>query len=517
MSTGILDDDELLRSTRLTPPLHNSSAPRDGEPSNVEELRKWQEARLERRLRGEYESQVRKLVEVVSGNLGQPSRITAIRVEGAPNTRASFLAGIIEPHIQSGVSRSANATAPPKTSLAEVLETTRRISSLLQETQVFKSVHTTIERSGFPFADDNDVEVVYRCKERGKWFLKTSTDIGNQEGSASATGRIVNAFGGAETVEGNLAFGTKTRRAFQLSLEAPLLALDRSLRTRGEISAFGMQRDNTSFASSVQEVNGIKVAFRTPLRDSSHEFAYEATSRHIGSLTDTASQSIREAAGHSVKSALSHTVVYDTRDDNMTATKGVYSKIFSEIAGLGGDVSHLKNESTLQMSRQLGNGLSASVSSGFGMLYPIDLFASRPAGSQSMFSDRFQLGGPLSIRMFKQNGLGVRDGPDSLGGDMYWSAGLSVISDIPKKPAWPIKFHAFVNAGRLDPLDRSKPIDLVASIRQSLTQPSISAGVGLIYRFDPIRVEVNFGVPLVTNQSDMGRKGFQVGMGLEFL
>lgn len=63
----------------------------------------------------------------------------------------------------------------------------------------------------------------------------------------------------------------------------------------------------------------------------------------------------------------------------------------------------------------------------------------------------------------------------------------------------------------------AKPIDLVSSIRQSLTQPSISAGVGLIYRFDPIRVEVNFGVPLVTSRSDMGRKGFQVGMGLEFL
>jgi outer membrane protein insertion porin family len=50
-----------------------------------------------------------------------------------------------------------------------------------------------------------------------------------------------------------------------------------------------------------------------------------------------------------------------------------------------------------------------------------------------------------------------------------------------------------------------------------LRKPSISVGVGLIYRFDPVRVEVNFGVPLVASKSDGVRKGFQVGIGVEFL
>lgn len=55
------------------------------------------------------------------------------------------------------------------------------------------------------------------------------------------------------------------------------------------------------------------------------------------------------------------------------------------------------------------------------------------------------------------------------------------------------------------------------NIVASVTRPSVSAGVGLIYRLDPIRVEVNFGVPLVASKSDGFRKGIQVGMGVEFL
>lgn len=38
------------------------------------------------------------------------------------------------------------------------------------------------------------------------------------------------------------------------------------------------------------------------------------------------SSSIREAAGHTVKSSVSHTYVHDTRDDKAVPTRGVYLK-----------------------------------------------------------------------------------------------------------------------------------------------------------------------------------------------
>lgn len=124
---------------------------------------------------------------------------------------------------------------------------------------------------------------------------------------------------------------------------------------------------------------------------------------------------------------------------------------------------------------------------------------------------------------------------DSIGGDVFWAAGLSVISDLPFRPWWPVKSHLFINAGRLEAFDRctSNHITIYAyhseclllftarpnvdTILSTFSKPSIAAGVGLLYKLDPVRVELNFGVPLVASKSDGTRRGFQLGIGLEFL
>ena len=183
-----------------------------------------------------------------------------------------------------------------------------------------------------------------------------------------------------------------------------------------------------------------------------------------------------------------------------------------------------------------------------GVLHPL---TNGDDGTAPTLSDRFQLGGPMNLRMFRANSLGPRDGGapfffrlatfsritgvklkiiwlhlllrtivDSLGGDLFWAAGASLITHLPRKPHWPVKAHAFLNAGQLEPLHRhvdGAGSSLRSSISAALSQPSVSAGVGLIYHFDPVRVELNFGVPLAARASDGTRKGVQVGIGLEFL
>ena len=57
----------------------------------------------------------------------------------------------------------------------------------------------------------------------------------------------------------------------------------------------------------------------------------------------------------------------------------------------------------------------------------------------------------------------------------------------------------------------------VDTISSCISKPSIAAGVGLLYKLDPVRVELNFGVPLIASKSDGTRRGFQLGIGLDFL
>ncbi|KAF8804775.1 hypothetical protein BYT27DRAFT_7106989 [Phlegmacium glaucopus] len=499
------NDEDNVSSPTLRPPLHDSSSPRDKEPKEIEKIRKWQEERIARKLRGEYESAIVHLSEVINANIKNPVNVSAVRVEGAAHTRKSFLASIINPAIPPP---NPPSSLQPNT-LEDVLHATRRISNILKKTDIFTSVEARLDRPRDPLAHPGDVDLVFKTKERGRLYASSSTELGNNEGSASASARIRNVFGGAETFEANLSLGTKTRRAFRASLAVPLTV---DLATHGELSVYGMEKDLSAYASCNEELRGIRALARTgtPITGA-HELAYEAVIRHIAGLAPTASISMRQSAGTSVKSSLSHTFLYDTRDDKIAATHGAYGKFFQELAGFGtgGDAQFYKVEMEGQVSRKVQKTGSVSLAARTGFLWSL------AQGGKTLFSDRFQLGGPTSVRSFKTNGIGPRDAPDSLGGELYYSAGASVISDIPTKAHWPVKAHLWVNAGRLDSVNQD--VSLKTTVSESLSRPTISVGLGLIYRFDPVRVEVSFGVPLVASKSDESRKGVQVGMGLEFL
>jgi outer membrane protein insertion porin family len=114
---------------------------------------------------------------------------------------------------------------------------------------------------------------------------------------------------------------------------------------------------------------------------------------------------MRLAAGPSIKSSLSHSWIHDTRDDptGISGTRGTFMKLSHELAGLGGDAGFYKAEGETRLTRQLIPGTHLALSARAGSLF--SLF-----GASSRFPDRFQLGGPLSVRMFRASSMGPRDG-----------------------------------------------------------------------------------------------------------
>lgn len=209
-----------------------------------------------------------------------------------------------------------------------------------------------------------------------------------------------------------------------------------------------------------------------------------------------------------LKSSLTYTMERDTRDDAFMTTSGSHSRLVLEGAGFGGDTAFVKAEGYLQRARQFAEGWSLSTGMRAGWMHTLD-------GRAACLSDRFMLGGPTDVRMFRLNSLGPRHKNDSLGGTAYWAAGASLLAPLPGNTDWPLKLHTFLNAGQL--AQAAPTAGLAPASYRELLEPSASAGIGVLFQQGPVRLELNFGLPLLARRFDGARKGLQFGIGLEFL
>ncbi|OBZ77894.1 hypothetical protein A0H81_02056 [Grifola frondosa] len=106
-----------------------------------------------------------------------------------------------------------------------------------------------------------------------------------------------------------------------------------------------------------------------------HEVAYEAVSRHIGNLTPSASISMREAAGQSIKSAVSHSWIRDTRDDKLVGTRDRIRSCTTNLRASVVVTRRSKTEAQTQLSRSLVPGVTVSFAARSGLLWSL----ARPA------------------------------------------------------------------------------------------------------------------------------------------
>lgn len=102
-------------------------------------------------------------------------------------------------------------------SVSDLLQLATLVGTDLTRFDLFSEVTATLEPTRNPLGTQEDVDVVLNVKEKSRVFLKSSTDVGNGEGSASVQGKLRNLAGGAETLEGSCTFGTRTKRALHVS------------------------------------------------------------------------------------------------------------------------------------------------------------------------------------------------------------------------------------------------------------------------------------------------------------
>ncbi|KAL2015962.1 hypothetical protein VTK56DRAFT_4497 [Thermocarpiscus australiensis] len=470
-----------------------------------------------------------------------PASISSLEVHGATNTRRSLLDHVFNPLVED--------SAKAGTTLGQVLDRLGAATKKLARFDIFREdgfgvfLSEAPRPESAPPIDRTDLDISIRVKEKSRLVFNAGTDFGNAEGSAYTSAVARNIFGGAETLSVNASTGTRTRSAYNAVFSTPIKG-NPDLR----LSVEGLRSSTQKpWASHEEQLTGanLRLAWLTENSDS-HTLAYSTVWRQLTGLTATASPTVRADAGDSLKSSITHTFTRDRRDNPMLPQSGYLLRSVSELAGWGplnGDVSFAKTEVEASGALPVAipgvagkSGVSVGGGLRLGVLYPLPTgYSLTGSALPSRINDRFQLGGPTDVRGFKLGGLGPHDGADSVGGDVFAAGGVNMLVPLPRVGREsPLRLQLFANSGRLVALtnkgkakegeeglamDSATVFRGVKSAVGELANglPSLAAGVGLVYAHPVARFELNFSLPLVLRRGEEGRKGLQVGVGINFL
>lgn len=136
---------------------------------------------------------------------------------------------------------------------------------------------------------------------------------------------------------------------------------------------------------------------------------------------------IRQQCGPRLSSVFRHTAFYDTRDETVFPTQGVYARVTSEI--IGDRLSHygaVKSDSHVEMNVPLFAGMSLQLCGRLGKIIE-NPKVMKPLAIDSIFF----LGGPQSLRGFDGAGATTVEDGVPRGTRVYWATGIHLWTPLP--------------------------------------------------------------------------------------
>ncbi|MEQ2233660.1 Sorting and assembly machinery component 50 B, partial [Ilyodon furcidens] len=187
---------------------------------------------------------------------------------------------------------------------------------------VFKEVEVLIDTSEGKDALPNGLDVTFEVTEIKRLTGSYNTMVGNNEGSMVLGLKLPNVFGRAEKLTFQFSYGTK-ETSYGLSFFKPQPGyFERNL-------TLNLYKVTGQFPwSSLKETDrGLSAELNFPLGVTSHTLKWEGVWRELGCLARSASFAVREESGHSLKSALSHTMSIDSRNSAIFPNRGALLRI----------------------------------------------------------------------------------------------------------------------------------------------------------------------------------------------
>ncbi len=359
----------------------------------------------------------------------------------------------------------------------------RRSEQRIKDLGFFKSVEVTREQGTQP----DQIVLKARVEEQSTGDLTVGGGFSTSDGPLGEIGiRERNLLGQGQDLKVTTLIAAK-RSKLDVSFVEPYF-LDRQLALT--LDAFHTTRDLQKYSSYDWRSTGAAFGFGWQLNDEwGQSVKYTLRSDRISDIEADASRYVRESAGTTLSSFVSHTIAFDRRDSRRNPTEGYMLSLENDFAGLGGDTKYIRTNLRAEYYYPVVPEVVASMRANLGNIVGL--------GEDVRINDRFYIGGD-DFRGFRTGGVGTRDraSGDSLGAQNYYilTQEVSFPLGLPKELG--LSARLFHDIGSAWGADVTGPgVSDSSSLRASF-------GIGFTWvsPFGPIRVD--FGIPYLKQKYD---------------
>ncbi len=359
----------------------------------------------------------------------------------------------------------------------------QRSKKRIQNLNFFKKV--SVEQVPGSAPDKADINV--NVEEKSTGALSVGAGYSTTSGPLADIGiRERNLLGRGQDL--NLKASIAARKSeINLSFTEPYF-LDREISAGFDVFRITRNLQDSSSLDSKSTGTSLRAGYFIT-EDLTQSWKYEIKQDSISSVSSSASQYVKNEQGATLLSSISHALTYDKTDSKISPTEGYYLRLDTTLAGLGGNVRHMRNKLTgrkyFRFSDQWILGLTGKTGYIFGI------------GKDVRLTDRFFIGGD-DLRGFATSGVGPRDTAtnDALGGQWMYtgSAELRFPLGLPNELGISAKvFTDFGSSGKLNASGSN--VSDTGSVRAS-----VGTGITWVSPFGPIGLDL--GVPVMKEKFD---------------
>ena len=368
----------------------------------------------------------------------------------------------------------------------------RRSRERIQDLGFFKSVDVSSSRVEGEAATVVNVEV----QEQSTGSLTFGAGFSTSDGPLGAIQlRERNLLGKGQDLQVNLSLSGGSQR-YDLAFTEPYFLgepvsagfdLFRTSTSRDNDTFGGLSNDSRTFDET--ETGG---ALRTgyDLIDRWRQnWRYRFSRRTVEDVDDNAALVIQRSEGTTNLSSLTHRLEYDGVTSQNMVREGLTAFTENTFAGIGGDVTFLKNVVGADWYRPVVEDWTIHLGAEVGNMFGI--------GEDTRINDRFFIGSN-QVRGFDSAGLSPRDKPtsDPIGGKNYYAGTVELRFPLGLGTDLPLRGRVFTDAGASFGVD-----DSLNAVEES-SSPRVSVGVGVSWESPLGPLDVDLGFPVVKEDFD---------------